>query len=152
ARGGSKACGVPVGISIGKSRDVPVESLEDVVADYRESFAHAARVADFVVVNVSSPNTQGLRAMQAGATARELLAALRRDREKESRRPPLLVKIAPDLDDAWLSDLLDVVEAVGLDGVVATNTTIAREGLRTNASAVAAMGAGGLSGPPLRGR
>ena len=152
ARGGAAATRVPVGISIGKSRDVPVDPIDGVIDDYLASFRHARTAADFVVVNVSSPNTKDLRAIQGAELARALLGALKRERDAGERKPPLLVKVAPDLADADLEALLAVVEEIGLDGVVATNTTIARAGLATDASAVEAIGAGGLSGPPLRAR
>jgi dihydroorotate dehydrogenase len=140
--------GVPVAMSIGKSRAVPADDLAAVVADYTASFDAVRPVADFVVVNVSSPNTAGLRSMQAREQASALLSALagRGDPAK------ILVKVAPDLDDAQLDDVLGVVVEVGLAGVVATNTTIARRGLSTDAATVARIGAGGLSGPPLRSR
>ena len=138
----------PVGVSIGKSRAVPVEKIDAVVRDYVASFEAVRDVADFVVVNVSSPNTAGLRTMQAREHARELLTTLRA-RGTSAR---LLVKIAPDLDEAAIEDVLSVVEEAGIDGVVATNTTIARAGLRTDPDRVAAIGAGGLSGAPLRAR
>ncbi len=140
---------VPVGVSIGKSRPVAVDDLEAVVADYTTSFDLVKDVADFVVVNVSSPNTAGLRAMQGRAHALALLSALATRGGGSCR---LLVKMAPDLDDAQLEDLLSVVEEVGLTGVVATNTTISRSGLATDARQVEAIGPGGLSGPPLRAR
>ena len=141
---------IPVGVSIGKSRAVAVDDLDAVVADYLAAFDAVRSVADFVVVNVSSPNTAGLRTMQARDHARSLLSALRaRGRAGETR---LLVKIAPDLSDAQIEDVLSVVEEVGLEGVVATNTTIARDELATDAKRVEAIGAGGLSGPPLRRR
>jgi dihydroorotate dehydrogenase len=139
---------VPVGLSIGKSRVVDPADLEAVIADYIASFDAVRAVADFVVVNVSSPNTAGLRAMQAREHARELLGAIRR-RDPAAR---VLVKIAPDLDDAQLEDVLAVADEVGLAGVVATNTTIARDGLRTPRERIEAIGAGGLSGAPLRAR
>lgn len=149
--------GVPVGMSIGKSRAVAVEDLDAVVADYLASFAAVRSAADFVVVNVSSPNTAGLRSMQARDQAQRLLSALAR--ENESAAPgragpavPLLVKIAPDLDDAGLEDVLAAAHDSGFAGVVATNTTVARQGLATGARRVERVGAGGLSGPPLRGR
>jgi dihydroorotate dehydrogenase len=141
--------GVPVGVSIGKSRGVPVDDLDAVVADYVASFDAVRDAADFVVVNVSSPNTAGLRAMQAREHARTLLSALAARGGPDAR---LLVKIAPDLDDAQLEDVLSVVDEVHLTGVVATNTTTRRDGLRTDAARVEAIGAGGLSGPPLRAR
>ncbi len=139
---------VPIGVSIGKSRVVPVDDLDAVVSDYLAAFDAVRDVADFVVVNVSSPNTVGLRTMQARDHARSLLSALR----ARATGARLLVKIAPDLTDAQLEDVLAVVEEVGLDGVVATNTTIGRTPLSTDSSRVEAIGAGGLSGPPLRRR
>src|SRR5271165_361072 len=139
---------VPVGISIGKSRAVAVDDLEAVVADYVTSLEEVRDVADFVVVNVSSPNTAGLRTMQAGEHARTLLSAL----AARTQGKPLLVKIAPDLDDAGLDALLGVARETKLAGVVATNTTIGRAGLATGAARVETIGAGGLSGPPLRAR
>jgi dihydroorotate dehydrogenase len=139
---------IPVGLSIGKSRAVPADDLDAVVADYLRAFDAVRGSADFVVVNVSSPNTVGLRSMQSREHARTLLGALR-GRDASAR---LLVKIAPDLDEAQLEDVLSVVEEVGLAGVVATNTTTARAGLRTAPERVTAIGAGGLSGAPLRGR
>ena len=140
--------GVPMGVSIGKSRVIPVDDIEAVVADYATSFEAVRAAADFVVVNVSSPNTAGLRSMQTGEHAKTLLASL----AARAAGTPLLVKIAPDLDDGQIETLLAVVEDVGLAGVVATNTTVGREGLVTEAKSVEAAGAGGLSGPPLRKR
>lgn len=139
---------VPVGVSIGKSRPVPINDFDAVVGDYIAAFDIVRPCADFVVVNLSSPNTAGLRTMQAREHAFGLLSALR-NRNKET---PILLKIAPDLDDSGLEDILSVVEEVGLEGVVAVNTTTLRAGLSTDAKRVEAIGAGGLSGPPLRGR
>jgi dihydroorotate dehydrogenase len=147
-RGGAPAVGVPLGLSIGKSRVVGIDPLEPAIQDYVESFRAAREVADFVVVNVSSPNTKDLRALQGGELARELLSALVRE-NGAGRRVPLLVKIAPDLDEEALGALLGVVKDLGLDGVVATNTTLSRAHLEDKTKAEAA-GAGGLSGPPLR--
>ena len=142
--------GVPVGFSIGKSRAVPVEAdLAPVIADYTRSFDAVAPVSDFVVVNVSSPNTKDLRVLQGAALAGALLGELAK---RSAGKKPLLVKIAPDLDDAEIDAICGVVDAHGLAGVVATNTTIRREGLATPAARVEAIGAGGLSGPPLRAR
>ncbi|HEX7602199.1 MAG TPA: quinone-dependent dihydroorotate dehydrogenase, partial [Polyangiaceae bacterium] len=152
AHGGARAVGVPVGFSIGKSRVVDVgEDPAPVLADYLESFRGVHAASDFVVVNVSSPNTKNLRAMQGPELARALLAGLAEENARLGKKP-LLVKIAPDLEDAELDALLAVVDDVKLDGVVATNTTVKRDGLRTDAAQVLAMGAGGLSGPPLRAR
>jgi dihydroorotate dehydrogenase len=142
--------GVPVGISIGKSRVVPIDPIENVIEDYVRSFDAVKRAADFVVVNVSSPNTKDLRSMQSAHIARTLFTRLN-ERNREGDKPvPLLIKIAPDLSDEDLETLLDVVIEAKLDGVVATNTTIARTGLVTDAHEVEAKGAGGLSGAPLR--
>ena len=145
------AVGVPVGFSIGKSRVVEIgEDTAPIVADYTEAYDAVAPVSDFVVVNVSSPNTKNLRALQGTALADALLGALAQ-RAKQTNKP-LLVKIAPDLDDADIDALCGVVEKHGLAGVVATNTTIKRDGLTTPKETVDAIGAGGLSGPPLRAR
>jgi dihydroorotate dehydrogenase len=155
---GHGGAGVPVGVSIGKSRAVPIDDLEGVIADYVAAFLPPRTLgADFLVVNVSSPNTKDLRAMQAAPLARALLAALVEENHKAALgragpAVPLLLKIAPDLDDAAIESLLAVVEETGLAGVVATNTTVARAGLRTETTRVEAIGAGGLSGAPLRAR
>ncbi len=148
----SRAVGVPVAFSIGKSRTVDASRQKDVIDDYIFSLREVARAADFVVVNVSSPNTQNLRTLQAPEMARTLLTEIQDAAGKRSRRLPLLLKVAPDLELAAFDELLDVAKDVKLDGIVATNTTIAREGLQTPAESVMAMGAGGLSGPPLRER
>jgi dihydroorotate dehydrogenase len=150
---GGRPC-VPIGVSIGKSRAVPVDDMSAVVADYLASFEAVQAVADFVVVNVSSPNTKNLRAIQRAEAASALLTAIAAARDRradaDTRRLPLLLKVSPDLDEEALDALLDVVASARLDGLVATNTTITRSGLRTPPDVVEAMGEGGLSGPPLR--
>jgi len=143
---------VPVAFSIGKSRAVPVDVLPAVVDDYLASFRAVRGVADFVVVNVSSPNTKGLRALQGPELARALLQALREESERGERRVPLLLKISPDLAQGELDALVTVVQETRLDGVIAANTTLSRGGLVSRPSVVADIGVGGLSGPPLRGR
>jgi dihydroorotate dehydrogenase len=150
-RGGARAVRVPVGVSIGKSRAIGIEPLSAAVADYVTSFRAARHEADFVVVNVSSPNTKDLRALQSAALAEELLGAIVRENEL-GRRVPVLVKIAPDLADDALDALLSVVRELALDGVVATNTTVSRAGLASPPQWVESLGTGGLSGPPLRAR
>ncbi len=140
---------VPMGVSIGKSRLVPLDAMEPVLADYVASFRAVVGVADFVVVNVSSPNTQGLRALQGPALSRALFHALQRE---NTGKVPLLVKIAPDLEGEQVDAVVDAALDEGLAGVVATNTTLSRAGLVTPASEVEAIGAGGLSGPPLHAR
>lgn len=131
-----------IGVNIGKSRVVEVADAAD---DYRESARLLAPLADYLVVNVSSPNTPGLRGLQEIEQLRPLLAAVL----DEAGETPVLVKIAPDVDDEGVRDIARLVTETGLAGVIATNTTIRRDGLATDAATVAAMGAGGLSGPPL---
>ncbi|GAA4749652.1 quinone-dependent dihydroorotate dehydrogenase [Gordonia alkaliphila] len=135
---------VPIGANIGKTKVVPVE---DAIDDYRFSARLLGPLADFVVVNVSSPNTPGLRDLQAVASLRPILAAV-----LEVAAVPVLVKIAPDLSDEDVDAVADLAVELGLAGIVATNTTISRAGLDTPASAVEAIGAGGLSGPPVKQR
>lgn len=147
------ALGVPVAMSIGKSRSVPADDEAKVHADYLASYRAVRGVSDFVVVNVSSPNTKDLRSLQVGRAARALFEALATDGARAcDARPPLLVKIAPDLDDAAVDAVATEAMGAGFAGVVATNTTIARTGLRTPSDVVAAIGAGGLSGAPLHAR
>jgi dihydroorotate dehydrogenase len=142
---------VVLGINIGKSKDVPDA---DAVSDYQSSTRLLVPYADYLVVNVSSPNTPGLRDFQAVERLRPLLAAVRSqaDRTTPDRRVPLLVKIAPDLADDDVVAVADLALELGLDGIVATNTTISRDGLRSRPAEVAAAGPGGLSGRPLRER
>jgi dihydroorotate dehydrogenase len=139
-----------VGVNIGKTKVVPEDGA---IADYTASARLVADVADYVVVNVSSPNTPGLRDLQSAGKLRPLLTAVRAalDQASPRRRVPLLVKIAPDLADADLDAIADLALDLGLDGIIATNTTISREGLRDSA-AVADAGPGGLSGAPLKAR
>jgi dihydroorotate dehydrogenase len=139
-----------VGVNIGKTKVVPEEGAID---DYVTSARLVADVADYVVVNVSSPNTPGLRDLQSVDKLRPLLAAVRSalDQASPRRRVPLLVKIAPDLADADIDAVADLALDLGLDGIIATNTTISRAGLRDSA-AVADAGPGGLSGAPLKAR
>ena len=161
---------VVVGVNIGKTKAVPAA---EAIADYVTSARLVAGMADYVVVNVSSPNTPGLRDLQAVSSLRPLLTAVRAaldgqrrsrrgDRGPEAanggetaaarRRVPLLVKIAPDLADADVDAIADLAVELGLDGIIATNTTIARPDLVSDPALVAGVGAGGLSGAPLRPR
>jgi dihydroorotate dehydrogenase len=141
---------VVVGVNIGRTKAVPDEAA---VADYEKSTRLLAPYADYLVVNVSSPNTPGLRDLQAVDLLAPLLSAVRRqaDAVREGHLP-LLVKIAPDLTDKDVLAVADLALELGLDGIVATNTTIARDGLRSTPAEVAHAGAGGLSGPPVRSR
>jgi dihydroorotate dehydrogenase len=143
--------GMIVGVNIGKTK---AAADDEAAADYAASARAVAAVADYVVVNVSSPNTPGLRDLQAVGRLQPVLAAVREalDAAVPGRRVPLLVKIAPDLSDADVDAVADLALELGLDGIIATNTTISRDGLASPAAEVAAAGAGGLSGPPLRDR
>ncbi len=134
-----------IGVNIGKSRVVDVA---DATADYVHSAALLAPLADYLVVNVSSPNTPGLRGLQAVETLRPLLQAVR----DAAGATPLLVKIAPDLPDEEVEAIARLAVDLGLSGLIATNTTISREGLSTDPAVVAAAGDGGLSGAPLKRR
>ena len=139
-----------IGVNIGKSK---VVELEDAADDYRISAGSLAPAADYLVVNVSSPNTPGLRLLQNVETLRPLLAAVAEEADKAAgRHVPLLVKIAPDLSDEDIDDVARLALDLGLDGIIATNTTIGRSGLRSDSGKVEACGAGGLSGPPLKSR
>jgi dihydroorotate dehydrogenase len=140
-----------VGVNIGKTKVVPED---EAVPDYVASAERLAPLADYMVVNVSSPNTPGLRNLQTVDKLRPLLAAVRAacDRASPARRVPLLVKIAPDLADDDVDAVADLALALGLDGIIATNTTISRAGLVTPAAEVAALGAGGISGRPVKAR
>ena len=142
-----KAIPAPLGGNIGKSKITP---LEEAVDDYLYSFEQLKPHVDYFVVNVSSPNTPNLRKLQAREPLQELLSAL----QEKNTDPalPLLLKIAPDLNEDQLVEIVEVVVASKIDGVIATNTTIERSGLQTPASAVEAIGAGGLSGKPVRER
>ena len=141
----------PVGVNIGKTKLVPNEAA---LEDYAASAAQLARHADYLVVNVSSPNTPGLRDLQAVSSLRPLIGRVRAqlDAASSERRVPLLLKIAPDLSDEDVDAIADLAVEVRLDGIIATNTTSGRAGLTTPADEVEAYGAGGLSGPPLKRR
>lgn len=134
-----------VGVNIGKTKVVPVE---DAIEDYLASTRLLAPHADYLVVNVSSPNTPGLRGLQELDMLEPLLTAVR----DAADGVPVLVKIAPDLSDEQALRIAELVQRIRLAGIVATNTTLSREGLRTPADRVEAAGAGGLSGPPLAAR
>lgn len=142
---------VPLGVSIGKSKVVP---LADAVADYQASLRSLYPYADYFAINVSSPNTPGLRALQDKSALAELLAELRGTSSALAgggTPTPLLVKVAPDLPDSALAELLEVCDAHAVAGVIATNTTLSRQGLASG-DARAGEEAGGLSGRPLGAR
>ncbi len=130
---------VPIGVNIGKTKKTPADQAVD---DYRASARLVGPLASYLVVNVSSPNTPGLRDLQAVESLRPILAAVLAETTK-----PVLVKIAPDLSDSDVDDIADLAVELGLAGIVATNTTVSRDGLKT--PGVEALGAGGISGPPV---
>lgn len=136
---------VPIGVNIGKSKAAPAAEAVD---DYRASARLVGPLASYLVVNVSSPNTPGLRDLQAVESLRPILVAVLAE---VSRAPgpqtPVLVKIAPDLSDSDVDDVADLAVELGLAGIVATNTTVSRAGLRT--PGVDGLGPGGISGPPV---
>ncbi|NLE80790.1 MAG: quinone-dependent dihydroorotate dehydrogenase [Rhodococcus sp.] len=136
--------GVPIGANIGKTKVVAVEDAAD---DYRQSARLLGPLADFVVVNVSSPNTPGLRDLQAVSSLRPLLQTV-----LDTVNVPVLVKIAPDLSDDDIASVADLALELGLSGIVATNTTIRRDGLVTPQPDVASIGPGGVSGAPVADR
>lgn len=140
-----------VGVNIGKSRVTPEDRATE---DYVSSAKRVGRHADYVAVNVSSPNTPGLRDLQAANKLRPLLAAVRAalDEASPERKVPLLVKIAPDISDEAVQAVADLALELQLDGIIAVNTTTSREGLSSSLSEVDACGAGGLSGAPLHRR
>lgn len=134
-----------IGVNIGKSRVVDVERATD---DYLQSTRTLAPVADYLVVNVSSPNTPGLRGLQELDKLRPLLEAVR----DAAGTTPVLVKIAPDLTDDQVMRISELAVDLRLAGIIATNTTVGRDGLTTDPATVERAGAGGLSGGPLAGR
>jgi dihydroorotate dehydrogenase len=138
------------GVNIGKTKAVPEN---EAVADYVASATLLADVADYLAVNVSSPNTPGLRELQALEHLRPLLVGVRAALEQAStRRVPLLVKIAPDLADADIDAIASLALKLGLEGIIVTNTTTSRDGLATDTAQLETIGAGGVSGAPLKDR
>jgi dihydroorotate dehydrogenase len=137
-----------IGGNIGKNKVTP---NEEALNDYLLGVEALHPVVDYFVVNVSSPNTPNLRELQEKEPLTKLLKAVQ-EKNNALGKKPLLLKIAPDLTEGQLDDIIDIINSLELDGIVATNTTISRDGLRTPASKVEAIGAGGLSGKVLRER
>lgn len=140
-----------LGINIGKTKTVP---LENSISDYQFSFDRLFSYADYFTINVSSPNTPGLRELQNRDQLVELLSSLvdlnqQLATDHEVAAKPILLKIAPDLSDSQLEDIALIAQEVDIQGIIATNTTISREGLTTDTKRVVSMGDGGLSGRPL---
>ena len=137
---------VIVGGNIGKNKVTP---NEDALDDYILAFEGLFPYVDYFVVNVSSPNTPNLRALQDKEPLTKLLSELQKLNSAKDQRKPLLLKIAPDLTNEQLDDIVEIAKDVQLDGLIATNTTISRAGLKTDEAEVTAIGNGGLSGKPL---
>jgi dihydroorotate dehydrogenase len=137
---------VIIGGNIGKNKVTP---NEEAIKDYEICFEALFDHVDYFVVNVSSPNTPGLRALQEKEPLKALLSHLKSKNAAKPKLKPILLKIAPDLSNEQLDDIIEIVKEVKLDGVIATNTTISREGLLTDKAIVEKAGMGGLSGLPL---
>lgn len=137
---------VIVGGNIGKNKVTP---NEDALSDYVKCFDALYNWVDYFVINVSSPNTPGLRELQEKEPLRQLLQTIVDLSRSKEKYKPVLLKIAPDLTESQLQDIVDILRETKADGVIATNTTISREGLTTDASTIASIGNGGLSGQPL---
>lgn len=140
---------VIVGGNIGKNKNTPNENA---TADYEKCFLALADHVDYFVVNVSSPNTPGLRTLQEKAPLAALLTRLQILNKDRGVNKPILLKIAPDLSDEQLNDIIEIAFATNIGGIVATNTTTSRDGLRTSEKRLQKIGAGGLSGLPLKER
>lgn len=140
---------VVVGGNIGKNKTTPNEIAHE---DYVTCFNALYDYVDYFVVNVSSPNTPGLRALQEKAPLEQLLKTVKGLSLGKPVAKPVLLKIAPDLSEGELDDIVSILQSTGVDGVIATNTTVSRDGLNTPEEEVKALGAGGLSGKPLAAR
>ncbi|MFT4665317.1 MAG: dihydroorotate dehydrogenase [Polaribacter sp.] len=140
---------VIVGGNIGKNKVTPNEKAAD---DYLYCFEALFPWVDYFVVNVSSPNTPNLRALQDKEPLTRLLSLLMDENKKKEAPKPVLLKIAPDLTEGQLDDILQIVTDTGIDGIIATNTTISRKGLNESPKSIEAIGNGGLSGKPVRHR
>lgn len=138
-----------IGGNIGKNKDTP---NADAVSDYRKCFAGLFPLVDYFVVNVSSPNTPNLRDLQDKEPLTGLLSTLQHDNQGKSTPKPILLKIAPDLTDGQLDDIIEIAQTTRLAGLIASNTTISRAGLKTPTSTIENIGNGGLSGAPVRQR
>ena len=138
-----------IGGNIGKNKLTP---NEDAVSDYEICFEKLFPYVDYFAVNVSSPNTPGLRDLQEKAPLTALLIRLQELNSAKDKRKPILLKIAPDLTNAQLDDIITIVADTKIDGLIATNTTIDRNGLKTDKNKLKAIGDGGLSGKPVKSR
>ena len=144
-----KKTNVLIGGNIGKNKITP---NEDATSDYIKCFDALYNYVDYFVVNVSSPNTPNLRELQDKEPLTKLLSDLMELNRSKEKTKPILLKIAPDVNHSQLDDIIDIVKTTSIDGIVATNTTISREGLSYSENEIERVGAGGLSGKPLRER
>jgi dihydroorotate dehydrogenase len=145
----NRPAGLIVGGNIGKNKNTPNENAAD---DYIKCFRAIYPFVDYIAVNVSSPNTPGLRALQDKAFLGNLFDTLQEIRTNEKEHKPILLKIAPDLSAEAISDIISTIKEHSIDGIIATNTTIDRSGLNTPQKQLDQIGAGGLSGAPLKNR
>jgi dihydroorotate dehydrogenase len=143
----NKKTSILIGGNIGKNK---VTENEDALSDYLISFRKLFDVVDYFVVNVSSPNTPNLRDLQEKEPLMHLLSELMKENNSHLKPKPILLKIAPDLTDGQLDDIIEIVDTTKIAGVIATNTTISRADLKTDSSLVESIGAGGLSGKPVK--
>lgn len=141
--------GIIVGGNIGKNKDT---ANEKALSDYQLAFRELFDVVDYFVVNVSSPNTPGLRDLQEREPLTRILQALQQENLAKPTPKPILLKIAPDLTNSQLDDIIAIVQDTQIAGVIATNTTISRQNLKTSPQTVETIGAGGVSGKPVRQR
>jgi dihydroorotate dehydrogenase len=146
---GRKKSKVLIGGNIGKNKDTP---NPEAIHDYETCFKALYDMVDYFVVNVSSPNTPGLRELQEKEPLRKLLSRLKSLNNSMPGQKPILLKIAPDLSDAQLDDIIRIIKETGIEGVIAANTTVNRENLTTPKTEIGQIGEGGLSGKPLRDR
>jgi len=145
----NKRSNIIVGGNIGKNKITPNEKATD---DYLKCFHKLYDYVQYFVVNVSSPNTPNLRELQEKEPLKQLLSSLQNENLRKPLARPIFLKIAPDLTDAQLDDIIEIVKETGIAGVIATNTTISRENLKTSGIKIAEIGAGGLSGRPVKER
>jgi dihydroorotate dehydrogenase len=145
----NKKSNIIVGGNIGKNK---VTSNENATDDYLKCFHKLYDYVHYFVVNVSSPNTPNLRELQEKEPLKQLLSTLQTENIRKPLARPIFLKIAPDLTDSQLDDIVEIVQETGIAGVIATNTTINREGLRTSSQQITEIGAGGLSGKPVKTR
>jgi len=144
-----KYTNIIVGGNIGKNKVTPNENA---TSDYIKDLQALHDYVDYIAINISSPNTPNLRELQNKEPLKELLSALKAEDAKFDKRKPILLKIAPDLTNEQLDDIVEIVRETGIDGIIATNTTISREGIDYTPEEIAAFGNGGMSGQPVKKR